>query len=255
MSKDNALELLQKLGLNQYESKTYLALAKHGTLAAGKVSELAKIPRPRVYDVLSKLEKEGFVLVQSGRPVKYQAREISEAVQLLKDRKLESMNSNLSELASVGSKISEHLQREQPLSESQSMGTTWTLKGRNSIYSAIQNIISTSKSHVVISTTPSGLERKQKTLMQHLREAKSRGVKLEVITHTKESNAQVLKSFGDTVNKVTHSDDPYRFVLADDEHAVLFLTPEGEGEEKEAELAVWLKSREFNQAFRKLISK
>lgn len=254
MSKDNALELLQKLGLNQYESKTYLALAKHGTLAAGKVSELAKIPRPRVYDVLSKLEKEGFVLVQSGRPVKYQARDISEAVKLLKERKLESMNSHLSELASVGEKINEHIRKEQPSLEAQALGTTWTLKGRNSIYSALQNIISTSKSNVVISTTPAGLERKNKALMQHLREAKGRGVKLEVITHMKESNAQILKSFGDTVHKVTHSDDPYRFVLADDEHAVLFLTPEAD-EEKDSELAVWLKSAEFNQAFRKLINK
>ena len=55
------IELLRRFfGLNQYEARVYIALLKR-PMGLGEVSEAAKIPKPRVYDVVRSLESKGFV--------------------------------------------------------------------------------------------------------------------------------------------------------------------------------------------------
>ncbi|MEM3798771.1 MAG: helix-turn-helix domain-containing protein, partial [Thermoprotei archaeon] len=60
------LELLKKFfGLNQYEARAYVALLKK-PMSAGEISVGAKIPKPRVYDVVRSLEAKGFVKISGG---------------------------------------------------------------------------------------------------------------------------------------------------------------------------------------------
>ena len=66
-----ALNLLKQIGLNQYESRIYSALLAGGSLTAGELAESSNVPRSRVYDVLTSLEKKGFAIVKLGKPVKY----------------------------------------------------------------------------------------------------------------------------------------------------------------------------------------
>jgi len=55
------IELLRRFfGLNQYEARVYIALLRR-PMGLGEVSEAAKIPKPRVYDVVRSLESKGFV--------------------------------------------------------------------------------------------------------------------------------------------------------------------------------------------------
>ncbi len=55
------VELLKKFfGLNQYEAKAYIALVKK-PMRVGQISGAAKIPKPRVYDVVDSLESKGFI--------------------------------------------------------------------------------------------------------------------------------------------------------------------------------------------------
>ena len=81
------LNSLRQLGLNQYEAKAYYALANFGIHTAGELAERAELPRPRIYDVLTELQGKGFVLIQQGRPVKYAALPIGEAVKTLKKQR------------------------------------------------------------------------------------------------------------------------------------------------------------------------
>ncbi len=81
---EKAQRLLRELGLTDYEARAYTALASIGPSTAGELSELANVPYSRVYDILSRLERRGWVEVQSGRPTRYRAKAPAEVVRLLK---------------------------------------------------------------------------------------------------------------------------------------------------------------------------
>jgi sugar-specific transcriptional regulator TrmB len=60
MPADNAgeqpVELLQELGLNEYESKCFVGLTRVTEATAKEISGIAEIPRTRVYDAMRVLE-------------------------------------------------------------------------------------------------------------------------------------------------------------------------------------------------------
>ena len=59
---------LGKLGLNEYESRAYVALVVLGSASPSLVSELGQIPRTSAYRVLEGLVKRGFAREKEGRP-------------------------------------------------------------------------------------------------------------------------------------------------------------------------------------------
>jgi sugar-specific transcriptional regulator TrmB len=61
-SDEAAVKELRSIGLGSYESRAYVSLLRCGKLTPMQVADLAKIPNPRVYDVLRKLEAMRFVI-------------------------------------------------------------------------------------------------------------------------------------------------------------------------------------------------
>lgn len=64
---ETVIQELKSIGLSSYASQAYAALLKHGALTPMQVAKIAKIPGPRVYDILRKLESMGFVVKESKR--------------------------------------------------------------------------------------------------------------------------------------------------------------------------------------------
>ena len=64
-------ELLRKSGLNEYESKVYLALAKLSIAKAGEIYKESGVPQNKVYESLVKLAEKGFVSTLNLTPRKY----------------------------------------------------------------------------------------------------------------------------------------------------------------------------------------
>ena len=58
---------LQHIGLNAYESRAYLVLVGHQRFKAREVAGPARIPRQKIYEVLSSLVEKGFVRVVQGK--------------------------------------------------------------------------------------------------------------------------------------------------------------------------------------------
>lgn len=81
---ERVLRHLQELGLTEYEGRVYTALVSAGPSVAGELSKTANVPYSRIYDVLSRLERRGWVEIRSGRPTKYKARPPAEVIRLLK---------------------------------------------------------------------------------------------------------------------------------------------------------------------------
>jgi sugar-specific transcriptional regulator TrmB len=66
-------ELLQHMGLTEYEAKTYLALLNLHLCTATQAAEKSGVPRTRIYSVLEALNGKGWVRIYSGVPLLFKA--------------------------------------------------------------------------------------------------------------------------------------------------------------------------------------
>ncbi|MBI4360770.1 TrmB family transcriptional regulator [Candidatus Micrarchaeota archaeon] len=226
------IESLRRLGLNQYEAKAYGALCSHGSQTVGMLSERADVPRARSYDVLMSLQEKGFVSMQQGRPVRYSAMPLDEAVVTLRKQKQASLFDELQKIEEISKSLSSKLKPVQtatPPSEER----VWTLKGRDAIYSRMGSMIVSSKKVVHLASHANGFERKFKAHQKDLVKAKTRGVKLHFYSPSVPGDAAEL---ADQHVDVEH---PSRMLVTDKE-ALLFLTaPKTPADE---EVALWVKS-------------
>ncbi|WP_254764588.1 TrmB family transcriptional regulator [Natrinema marinum] len=71
MSKADAVEALEKLGLRTYEAQCFVALTQLSEGTANEISRVADVPQSRVYDVVDRLHRLGLVDVQESDPRRY----------------------------------------------------------------------------------------------------------------------------------------------------------------------------------------
>ncbi|HWG84943.1 MAG TPA: helix-turn-helix domain-containing protein [Deinococcales bacterium] len=64
---------LQALGLTEYEARAYVALLGLGKAAPAKIARHSKIPRPKVYETLERLEARGLATRTQVSPLEYAA--------------------------------------------------------------------------------------------------------------------------------------------------------------------------------------
>jgi sugar-specific transcriptional regulator TrmB len=74
---------LTELGLTGYESRVYLALISRDRYTAAQLARESKVPRQRIYDVLSGLTERGLVRPLPGRVTRYTAVDPASAIERL----------------------------------------------------------------------------------------------------------------------------------------------------------------------------
>lgn len=87
MNESTVTQLLEKLGLTEYEAKSLNALFKLSESEAPEISRLSQVPKTRVYDVLDKLVAKGLAIEIKGRPKKYRVVETDKAFEILLEEK------------------------------------------------------------------------------------------------------------------------------------------------------------------------
>lgn len=242
----DVINSLRRLGLNQYEAKSYYALCTSGKSTAGDLAQIAVVARPRIYDVLRSLQDKGFVAVQQGRPVKYASLPLGEAIKTLKKKRHESLAQEITKIEEIGGSLASKMvaaSTQEPLSTEERV---WTLKGRDAIYSKLGSMIDGAKRHVTISSTSSGVMRKFGEHAKLFEKAKGRGVKIHVVSQLEKQKAAEISKLA----KVSVASLPTRFALADDQ-ALIFLSEEGT--EPEEETGVWLKAPHLVETLKRTI--
>ncbi|MFH0829929.1 MAG: helix-turn-helix domain-containing protein [Candidatus Aenigmatarchaeota archaeon] len=108
--------VLKSIGLTEYEAKAFVSLLRYGTLTAEKISEMAHIPLPRVYDTITELQRKGFVLVSKTRPKVFKAVPAATALERYTETRnkhltaqLETMKARVKDAAEVLSHIEPEL--------------------------------------------------------------------------------------------------------------------------------------------------
>src|SRR5450755_1495705 len=71
---------LQQLGLNAYESRSYLVLLGHSRFKALELAPRAHVPRQKIYEVLDALVEKGFARVVQDRTKLFSAVEPNLAI-------------------------------------------------------------------------------------------------------------------------------------------------------------------------------
>ena len=68
MKEQEILSILQKMGMTYYGAKAYHTLIKTGKANPTTIAEKSGVPRTKIYEVLNKLKKDNWILIEKTRP-------------------------------------------------------------------------------------------------------------------------------------------------------------------------------------------
>lgn len=218
--------LLKRIGLNEYESRVYSSLNSSQAKTASEISQKARIPRARVYDVLMTLERKGFVMVSVGRPVSFKAVEPDKALKNYEKQKRKSFETELKEMNSLKESLKKNFNKT-PETEDFS-GAWWVLTG-NQINNIIASSLKNAKESVIISTSEANALRKINAFNTKLKALKLKGVELKFVLNSVYQN-KIKDEFKDF--NAIKSNNKSRFIVFDNKKVLLFFNEKKEENEK-----------------------
>ena len=136
-----AVEVLQQLGLKEYEARCFVGLARLNTGTAKKLSELTEVPRTRVYDAIRVLEAQGLVEIQHSSPQQFRAVPLEEATETLRDQyeeRVERLHDALDTVDVVDEDDEEPVQQ------------IWAMDGRDAIENRADQLIEKATNEIVL---------------------------------------------------------------------------------------------------------
>ena len=136
-----AVDVLQQLGLKEYEARCFVGLSQLSAGTAKKLSEMTDVPRTRVYDAVRVLEAQGLVEIQHSSPQRFRAVSLSEATETLRhqyDARVDRLHNAL-----------EDVQLSTPPEES-SIQEVWSMTGSTAIENRTDKLLRGAQSEIVL---------------------------------------------------------------------------------------------------------
>lgn len=249
-------ELINKIkdyfDLNIYETKVWLALLGKGIASAGEVADLSGVPRSRTYDVLESLEKKGFAIVKLGKPVKYLGVKPKIILEKLQNNVRKDAEDKIQTLLKVKetdefTKL-EDLYRD-GINPAKREDLSAAIKGKSNISNHLREILTEAKKEVIICTSAEELKSKMKLFKSTFDQLKKSNIKIVVaLSGSDELIKNLNKTFEMKFKKINI--DAKFFIV--DKTEILFYISKAADEE---DLAIWLNSDFFAQAFATLFEK
>ena len=140
---ENTRDALREMGLSAYEIDAYLVLLEVGQMTAMEISQEAKVPYSKMYEVLNSLKEKGWIKSSESRPFKYYPVPPLEATRFTKLR-LEDKYANWENT------VAEALQ---PLYEKRELverPDMLILRGQQAVLSKIEEVIKKATKEIVI---------------------------------------------------------------------------------------------------------
>lgn len=244
------LEDLKDFGLNQYESKIWVALLSRGISTAGELSDIANVPRSRSYDVLESLEKKGFVIVKLGKPIKYIVVPPHEVVERVKKRIKEDMNEKTKMIDDIkGSDMINELNLlySQGVEMVEATDLTASVKGRDNIYDHFQLMLSSATDSVKIMTTEDGIINKSKILKQSFEKLKANSVKINILVPITQKNSKIIEELSEYAEIKNAKKTNSRFLVVDGKEVMFMLLPDTQVHPS-YDVGVWVNTPFFAQS-------
>jgi sugar-specific transcriptional regulator TrmB len=183
-NQEHAVELLQQLGLKEYEAKSFVALSRRASGTAKDISETSEVPRTRVYDAIRVLESKGLVETQHSNPQVFRAVSIDEAADTLRteyEDRTESLRRTLQGLKPVEDEDVTEVTHE-----------VWALSGDAGITSRTQQLIENADEELLLVIGQENVLTDR--LVEQLQAARARDVDILLGTVTEELREQVIEA-------------------------------------------------------------
>jgi len=237
---------LQRLGLTEYESRLYLALAKMGPIKASDVSFHGHVPRTKSYGAIRELERKGLLITIPGKPEIYAARAPSEVLVPLITR----LEGDVKESANLVQRLSMTYEsniivRSQFPREAREM---WIIEGRSNVLNKMNELFNQASKTINYSTGGNGLIRAYKANADTLAKAKQRGVSVKMLTTVSSENASVASEMGNVLElRSMEKPFPPQFVnfASVDSHELIIseVKPDDLSTDRGSDLAVWNRNK------------
>lgn len=138
---------LREMGLTKYESVAYQFLLLSGPRTANQISRATSLPYSKIYDVLSSLERKGWVDVESGRPKRYHPKPPSEALEATRLRVEKALAENVDNiLGELQPLYSKRVVQERP--------DIWIIRGKFNILARIREMLYETERELMIAAIP-----------------------------------------------------------------------------------------------------
>src|SRR5919201_3557551 len=100
---------LQQVGLNAYESRSYMVLIGHPRFKALELAARSHVPRQKIYEILDSLVEKGFAQVVQEKTKLFSAVEPSLAIPAFLERRAQSMQQELTDQSRLAGGLMEDL--------------------------------------------------------------------------------------------------------------------------------------------------
>lgn len=237
---EKVINALQKIGLTYYGAKSYAALVTMGPSAAEAIAKGADVPRSKIYEVLKRLEEEGWVTSEHGRPITYKPRYPKEVIEEQKLMLTTDADYASSELSSV---YDRHVDKEAP--------RVWILRGMDNIIPKIEDMMSRAKNDIaLLGALYSDDEIKQ--VKKYMTYARKRGVSVRVITRPlitlKQGKIDLVESLSPVVPDMKLLNTPFiKFVIVDGREILIIFSKVVDDIPDLANIvAIWTPNREVS---------
>jgi sugar-specific transcriptional regulator TrmB len=249
-------ELITKIkdyfDLNVYETKVWLALLGKGIASAGEVASISRVPRSRTYDVLETLEKKGFAIVKLGKPVKYIGVKPKIILEKLKNNVKKDAEERIDSLLKIKD-TNEFTQLEElyngGIDPVKREDVSAALNGKSNISNYLKEILQNAEKEVMICTNAEEIKSKTKLFQQTFEILKKGDIKVKfALSGDKELIKQIENKFGMKIKQVNID---AKFFIVDRKEILFYLSKE----ESPKDIAIWINSEFFAQAFAILFEK
>lgn len=164
--KSDAIEQLERFGLSTYAARTFVALASLGSGTARDVSQVAEVPRTRVYPAVEELEEQGLVDTIQSSPKRFWAISSETAGRTFEqdfEQRMDLLRTALGEL--------------EPVERRSEQRGIWTVTGRAAVTERLLEFFDAAEERIVYLTAE---DRLTPELVEGLGAAADRGVSLKI---------------------------------------------------------------------------
>jgi sugar-specific transcriptional regulator TrmB len=231
-ARSTAVEQLEALGLSTYAARTFVALVSLGEGTAQEVSELADVPRTRVYDAADELRGRGLVDVKQSSPKRYWAISPETAgrhFQQEYDHRVTALTDAL-----------DRLETETHTAEQRGV---WTVTGRDTVSERVVDFVSTADDEVVYMTVEALLT---DDIAEALSSASTRGASIRLAEMSQSAEDELAEAVPDAQlfeSLWDWSDTPAgRLLMVDRKKTLVSVLVDGNGAhppEPRDETAIW----------------
>ncbi len=237
---DGISNLLEKVGLTEYEAKTLSVLFSLKEAEAPEISRKSQVPKTRVYDVLDRLTKKNLVIEIHGRPKKFRAIEPENVfTNLINEKKQE-----LTNLEKEAETIKDTIINE---STNGIHEKVMKVKDKNDFMKILAQEINLAQNSVIAFT---GMGKDHSILKDPIKNASQRKVEIKLISRIAESSDKTLKEYSQAGIDVKGFDHGMNAYIIDDKKVILALSDFAQNK-PEYHFTIWPDNPDMANTFKK----